>query len=176
MRCLLIFLLMLTFFTTSTISVTTTKMTKICKNKTGEGKGHTRSRHVPGRRYVFFYWFHTHISSIKSTFIKCKYSSSLSLVAHSLIQMLIQVISHTYITLEPQASLVAYELVEFEVDLLEERVSLELTCPDRKVPVVCLRDFPRIDLESENQTFLRTSIGSSISRRSDTFHLVFFFE
>ena len=33
-----------------------------------------------------------------------KYSSSLSLVPHSLIHMLIQVISHTYVTLEPQAS------------------------------------------------------------------------
>ena len=51
-----------------------------------------------------------------------KYSSSPSLVPHFHYMLILKVISHTYITLEPQASLVAYDLVEFEVDLLKERV------------------------------------------------------
>ena len=47
--------------------------------------------------------FHTHISS--TTFIKCTSIVALSINSTSLTssQMLIQVISHTYITLEPQA-------------------------------------------------------------------------
>ena len=51
--------------------------------------------------YVFFYWIsHSHLFNkvdIQLTYMH-KYSSSLSLVPHSLIHMLIQVISHTYIT------------------------------------------------------------------------------
>ena len=57
------------------------------------------------RTYVFFYWIsHSHVFNkidIKPTYMH-KYSSSLSLVAHSLLHMLIQVISHTHVTLEPQ--------------------------------------------------------------------------
>ena len=55
--------------------------------------------------YVIFYWIsHSHLFNkidIQPTYMH-KYSSSPSLVPHSLIYMLIQVISHTYVTLEPQ--------------------------------------------------------------------------
>ena len=55
--------------------------------------------------YVFFDWIsHSHLFNklqIQPTYMN-KYSSSLSLVFHSLIHTLIQVISHTYVTLEPQ--------------------------------------------------------------------------
>ena len=57
-------------------------------------------------RAVFFYWIsHSHLFNkidIQPITLH-KYSSSLSLVPHSLIHKLIQVISHTYITLEWQA-------------------------------------------------------------------------
>ena len=67
------------------------------------------------RGTYFFIGFHTHSSSIKidiqPTYTH-KYSSSLSLVPHSLIHMLVQVISHTYVTLEPQVipAFAAYSL------------------------------------------------------------------
>ena len=55
--------------------------------------------------YVFFNLHsHSHLFDkidIQPTYMH-KYSSSLSLVAHSLLHMLIQVISHTHVTLEPQ--------------------------------------------------------------------------
>ena len=55
--------------------------------------------------YVFFnFGFHTHISSIEIDIHQMhKYSSSQSLVTSlTNLQMLIQVISHTYVTLDPQ--------------------------------------------------------------------------
>ena len=56
--------------------------------------------------YVIFYWIsHSRLFNkidIKPTYMY-KYSSSLSLVPHSLSHMLIQVISHTYVTLETQS-------------------------------------------------------------------------
>ena len=58
--------------------------------------------------YVSFYWI-SHSRLFNKIDIQPihmhKYSSSLSLVPHSLIYMLIQVISHTYVTLEPQRAL-----------------------------------------------------------------------
>ena len=62
-----------------------------------------------------FYWIsHSHLFNKIDIQPTCmhKYSSSLSLVPHSLIHMLIQVISHTYVTLEPQVlkSFPVYEL------------------------------------------------------------------
>ena len=57
--------------------------------------------------YVFFNLHsHSHLFDkidIQPTYMHM-YSSSPSLVPHSLIYMLIQVISHTYVTLEPQTS------------------------------------------------------------------------
>ena len=57
--------------------------------------------------YVFFKIFTlTQIFNyldIQPTYM-CTYSSSLSLVPHSLIHILIQIITHTHVTLEPQAS------------------------------------------------------------------------
>ena len=51
-----------------------------------------------------------------------KYSSSLSLVPHSLIHMLIQVISYTYVTLEPQADVLAREIIGKNVMLLNSTI------------------------------------------------------
>ena len=61
--------------------------------------------------YVIFYWIsHSHLFNkidIQPTYMH-KYSSSPSLVPHSLIYMLIQVISHNYVTLEPQIRRLRY--------------------------------------------------------------------
>ena len=63
------------------------------------------------KMYVIFYWIsHSHLFNkidIQPTYMH-KYSSSPSLVPHSLIYMLIQVISHTYVTLEPQIRRLPY--------------------------------------------------------------------
>ena len=54
--------------------------------------------------YFFLLDFTLTFPSIKSTFNLhiCKSIVALSLVPHSLIHMLIQIITHTYVTLEPQ--------------------------------------------------------------------------
>ena len=100
MRCLLTFLLMLTFFTTSTISLTTTKMTKnMVKNKNRRGTVHEIAFHVPGRRVrIFLLVSHSHLFNKIDIHQMHKYSSPLYLVVHTLTQAIMR----TDLTLEPQ--------------------------------------------------------------------------
>ena len=80
-------------------------------------------------RTYFFDWIsHSHLFNklqIQPTHMN-KYSSSLSLVFHSLIHTLIQVISHTYVTLEPQ-------VLPFRVRLANPRILVRSRRTDANV-------------------------------------------
>ena len=104
-----------------------------------------------------------------------KYSSSLSLVAHSLIHMLIQVIS-AYLHNARTTGLVGRVRSGGVRGRFIRRESgqVELTCPDRKVPFSVFERLSkdRFKIRNPDVSSDVASIGSSISRRSDTFHLV----